>query len=721
MKNLCLTSFFFFVFLILSSFYPKHTFAAISSCTANVDVTSIQTYTTYSYDFYITNNDSNGQTIAWIQITRPSSDYNLVGGADSAVFTDSLGAGSSIDEYVHSTTGGNVVSGLSWTVKVSDDPNGADPTTCTGSLGAKVFDPNNPPPAISSVVISDVSDSSVVISWVTDKNATSELDYGLNSSYGSTKTDNNPSTSHSFTLNSLGSNTTYHFNIKATDASGTTELGNNTFTTAKSGSAGVTQTVTTTVTRTVTPTPTPTPTPDTTAPSIYTITDLSKPFDQSPEIVGTVKDNRAVSKIEYSLDNGKNFLEVDNLENLGKTSTSFSFTPPSLDDGNYEVKIRAYDSSGNVGYSKASTLIIDRIPPQASGVLFSLGSQVLIPKQNTNIFTVEKQPLKITLSEVGGATQIDVYADNYINESHKFSLLKNPDSGLWSGNLILENEGQYDLKYSAIDGAGNKTEGNLNKIIVSQKGKINAGNANITVYFFDKTTSSWKIWDGSSYGQKNPSKADADGNYSLFLPAGKYYLQVDAWGYQNLNTEFFTLSEPTPINANFSLKPLKLLADLKIIKLYWPDFLTLTAAFKNNLLKSADDQNLLLGKKMPFFSLSGGFQSDSLSGKPSILTFSNTWSPPATEQISILNNIAKNNNYNSAIIIEGEKSSKIYVFKKRGSYNLPMYTDPDATLVTTFNLNVLPTSYFIDRKGIIRKVISGVLSEEEIIQTLASL
>ncbi len=48
-----------------------------------------------------------------------------------------------------------------------------------------------------------------------------------------------------------------------------------------------------------------------------------------------------------------------------------------------------------------------------------------------------------------------------------------------------------------------------------------------------------------------------------------------------------------------------------------------------------------------------------------------------------------------------------------------MYTDPDATLETLYKLNVLPTSYFIDRKGIITKVFSGVLSEKEIIDILS--
>lgn len=483
----------------------------------------------------------------------------------------------------------------------------------------------------------------------------------------------------------------------------------------------VTVTVTSTVIKIVTPTPTPTPVPDTTKPTVSLTTNLSKPFAVSPQILGTASDNKGVSKIEYSLNGGQNYLPVDNVSNLGKTSVSFSVTPQALDDGNYNLKVRATDSSGNIGFSKTFTLVIDRLPPQVSGVLFSLGPQVVDPGEDGSILAVQGQSFKITLSDVGGATSIDIFADpsgmgkaSSGSGSKKFSLKKNPDNGLWSGNIILDKEGEYRLGFSAVDGAGNKTDRDLNKVRVVRNGNINAPNAKITVYFFNTNTNEWNIWDGSSYGQNNPLKADSSGNYSLFLPAGKYYLRVEASGFQALNSKFFTLNMSQPINADFTLKPLKLIFSLGFIKLYWPDFSSLTGNFKNNLPQVSSGSNILIGKQLPFFSLTDGFKSDSLTGKLSILTFLNTWSPTSAEQISILNNFFKNKNFNSVTLIEGEKSSKVYVFQKRGGYNLPMYTDPDATLVPTYNLSVLPTSYFIDRKGIIRDVVVGVLSQDEI-------
>ena len=110
-----------------------------------------------------------------------------------------------------------------------------------------------------------------------------------------------------------------------------------------------------------------------------------------------------------------------------------------------------------------------------------------------------------------------------------------------------------------------------------------------------------------------------------------------------------------------------------------------------------------------------------ISGKPSLLSFVNTWSPQSLEQVSVLNKFSQNKNFNSATIVEGEKTSMVYVFQKRGGYSLSMFADPDATLVSQYYLNVLPVTYFLDRKGIIKKIVNGVLSMQELENTLTNI
>ena len=75
--------------------------------------------------------------------------------------------------------------------------------------------------AISGIKVSNITDLSATISWVTDKPATSQVEYGTTSAYGSTTPlDEKLTTSHSVTLAGLKPNTAYHFKIKSKDATG---------------------------------------------------------------------------------------------------------------------------------------------------------------------------------------------------------------------------------------------------------------------------------------------------------------------------------------------------------------------------------------------------------------------------------------------------------------------------------------------------------------------
>ena len=75
------------------------------------------------------------------------------------------------------------------------------------------------PPVISNVTASTVTGSSAVITWTTDEPSTSQIEYGLTSSYGSSTTlDANLVIEHSQPITGLNPNTTYHFRVKSKDA-----------------------------------------------------------------------------------------------------------------------------------------------------------------------------------------------------------------------------------------------------------------------------------------------------------------------------------------------------------------------------------------------------------------------------------------------------------------------------------------------------------------------
>ena len=94
---------------------------------------------------------------------------------------------------------------------------------------------------ISGVNASNITDLSATIGWVTDKAATSQLEYGTTNAYGSSTTlDQNLNTSHSITLTGLKPSTTYHFKVKSKDATGNEATSEDqTFTTRSTVSAAI--------------------------------------------------------------------------------------------------------------------------------------------------------------------------------------------------------------------------------------------------------------------------------------------------------------------------------------------------------------------------------------------------------------------------------------------------------------------------------------------------
>lgn len=79
------------------------------------------------------------------------------------------------------------------------------------------------PPSISSVAATNITATSATITWTTNQPATSQVEYGTTTSYGSSTPINTTlKTSHSLTLTGLAGNTTYYYRVKSKNAQGQT-------------------------------------------------------------------------------------------------------------------------------------------------------------------------------------------------------------------------------------------------------------------------------------------------------------------------------------------------------------------------------------------------------------------------------------------------------------------------------------------------------------------
>jgi hypothetical protein len=100
----------------------------------------------------------------------------------------------------------------------------------TGNLAVSkqyTFKTLDPPPVISNVTAYSITTASGEIEWNTNEGATTQVDYGLTTSYGaSTALDSTMVTLHASDLSSLLPDTVYHFRVKSKDSAGNVSMSN---------------------------------------------------------------------------------------------------------------------------------------------------------------------------------------------------------------------------------------------------------------------------------------------------------------------------------------------------------------------------------------------------------------------------------------------------------------------------------------------------------------
>ncbi len=722
MQSLPVASYFRFSKLILVIVFvaggyllsPSKIEAVIDSCSGSLSPTQLSRNSEDTITFVV-NNDSSEDAM-YIKISSPNSYISI---------TDAASSGWNLD-YIDYTeiymSGGSILAGESatvtitadisdvdwaaegWQVSLDTDPEGSEPTICSGAFDTSIA--TSQALAISSVDVSNVTTSQATVTWTTNKNATSTVNYGTSASYGSTLTDDTPKTSHSITLTSLSANTTYHYKLTSVDEDlSSVSTGNSTFASAANSSSSSTSTTIIVNTTSITPAVVL----DSIKPSVRVTTNFSKPFDKAPKIIGRATDDKSVVRIDYSIDNGVNWQPVDTAS-LNKTSINFEFTPIFLEDDTYKIKVRATDGGGNIGLSSVGLLTIDRLPPSVGSVFFSVGPQPLPPPRNGKIYGLKGMDQKITLSAIGGPTSVDI-----ISKNKMFSLVKSVDNGLWSGVLSFENSGEYKLTAKSVDGGGTRVEREIGSIEILDMGKVVAGNSNskvdatVSVYYFDYITDRFVLWDGSAYSQANPQITDIDGNYMLYLPPGKYFIEVKAPGYRNLKTSIFEIIESVPLTSELKLQK----------KLFFFDITETVVDIDTDMINVGEikENNLLVGKQLTDVELFDGeknIQLSSLRGKRMLISILNSWNPQSFAQMSILNSISKSGEIEVGTIFPQQTASKIHILKQKGAYKFPMLADPDGLLVDTLSILYLPMNLYISRNGTIESVTYGVLNSWEI-------
>lgn len=126
-----------------------------------------------------------------------------------------------------------------------------------------------------------------------------------------------------------------------------------------------------------------------------------------------------------------------------------------------------------------------------------------------------------------------------------------------------------------------------------------------------------------------------------------------------------------------------------------------------------------LGKPAPDFTeplVHGGtLAMSSLKGKPVYLNFFATWCPPCNEEAPDVNAVArmyapKGLDVIGVDVLENAKKAASFVAEHHLTY--PAVVD-DGALRDAYNINGMPMHVFIDRDGIVRKIVVGELSKAQ--------
>ncbi|WP_245830918.1 redoxin domain-containing protein [Sediminibacillus massiliensis] len=140
------------------------------------------------------------------------------------------------------------------------------------------------------------------------------------------------------------------------------------------------------------------------------------------------------------------------------------------------------------------------------------------------------------------------------------------------------------------------------------------------------------------------------------------------------------------------------------------------------------EEGLKAGQTAPDFKLEGlngdSFHLSDLRGKKVIINFWATWCGPCEEEMPSIQKVEEKYKGEVEILAVNATNTelgginKVKEFVNRGRFTFDVLLDNEAEVTESYRVLNIPTTYFIDRDGIISEVISGPMTLDYMEETL---
>lgn len=150
---------------------------------------------------------------------------------------------------------------------------------------------------------------------------------------------------------------------------------------------------------------------------------------------------------------------------------------------------------------------------------------------------------------------------------------------------------------------------------------------------------------------------------------------------------------------------------------------------QDSIISTSTQIEKLLDKKAPYFDLSdnlgGRIKLSQYTNTPVVVVFWATWNQESADQIKIIDDFIANQKQSDLVkviaINSQEDESVAKSFIRRGGYKVLFALDKTGITSSSYDIKSLPSTFFIDKSGIIREIYTGILSEKMIVDKIENI